>query len=61
MEQGDQIYGTLPNTVYGTRHGMCVLVPEEFQKSTAELVPNFTTYTMLVKLVGAIKCLFKFV
>ena len=22
----DQIYGTLPNTVYGTRHGMCVLV-----------------------------------
>ena len=26
VEQEVQIYGTLPNTVYGTRHGMCVFL-----------------------------------
>ena len=30
-EQELQIYETLPNTVYGTRHGMCVLVAKVFK------------------------------
>ena len=34
-EQELQIYETLPNTVYGTRHGMCVLVAKVFKSSFA--------------------------